>query len=129
MDDCGVTWFEEPVSSQDLAGLAAVRAQVRPDVTAGEYSWSLADSARLIEAGAVDCLQLDVTCCGGGCCSTGFSARPAASSPPIPADRATGPRPRAAARGRGALPDGLRPRPRVQSHDHYRFAVPGATKR
>jgi L-alanine-DL-glutamate epimerase-like enolase superfamily enzyme len=60
-----VTWFEEPVSSQDLAGLAAVRRQVQPDVAAGEYSWSLADSARLIEAGAVDCLQLDVTRCGG----------------------------------------------------------------
>jgi L-alanine-DL-glutamate epimerase-like enolase superfamily enzyme len=57
----GVTWFEEPVSSQDLAGLAAVRRQVTPDVTAGEYSWSLADSRALIEAGAVDCLQLDVT--------------------------------------------------------------------
>ena len=39
--------------------------QVRPDVAAGEYSWSLADSARLIAAGAVDCLQLDVTRCGG----------------------------------------------------------------
>jgi len=61
----GVTWFEEPVSSQDLAGLAAVRRQVLPDVAAGEYSWSLADSARLIDAGAVDCLQLDVTRCGG----------------------------------------------------------------
>jgi L-alanine-DL-glutamate epimerase-like enolase superfamily enzyme len=61
----GVTWFEEPVSSQDLAGLASVRRQVRPDVAAGEYSWSLADSARLIGAGAVDCLQLDVTRCGG----------------------------------------------------------------
>ena len=62
---CGVTWFEEPVSSEDLAGLAAVRRQVLPDVAAGEYSWSLADSARLIAAGAVDCLQLDVTRCGG----------------------------------------------------------------
>ncbi len=61
----GVTWFEEPVSSQDAVGLAAVRRQVQPDVAAGEYSWSLADSARLIEAGAVDCLQLDVTRCGG----------------------------------------------------------------
>jgi L-alanine-DL-glutamate epimerase-like enolase superfamily enzyme len=65
MADYGVSWFEEPVSSQDLAGLAAVRRQVLPDVTAGEYSWSLADSARLIDAGAVDCLQLDVTRCGG----------------------------------------------------------------
>jgi L-alanine-DL-glutamate epimerase-like enolase superfamily enzyme len=61
----GVTWFEEPVSSEDTAGLAAVRSQVEPDVAAGEYSWSLADSARLIDAGAVDCLQLDVTRCGG----------------------------------------------------------------
>lgn len=65
MDDFGVTWFEEPVSSQDLAGLAEIRRQVRPDVTAGEYSWTLADSARLLSAGAVDCLQLDVTRCGG----------------------------------------------------------------
>ncbi len=65
MADYEVTWFEEPVSSQDTAGLAAVRSQVRPDVAAGEYSWSLADSARLIAAGAVDCLQLDVTRCGG----------------------------------------------------------------
>jgi L-alanine-DL-glutamate epimerase-like enolase superfamily enzyme len=61
----GVTWFEEPVSSQDLAGLAMVRRQVLPDVAAGEYSWSLADSAGLIAADAVDCLQLDVTRCGG----------------------------------------------------------------
>ena len=61
----GVTWFEEPVSSDDAAGLATVRHQVEPDVAAGEYSWSLADSARLIDAGAVDCLQLDVTRCGG----------------------------------------------------------------
>jgi L-alanine-DL-glutamate epimerase-like enolase superfamily enzyme len=61
----GVSWFEEPVSSQDLAGLAAVRSQVTADVAAGEYSWSLADSARLIDAGAVDCLQLDATRCGG----------------------------------------------------------------
>jgi L-alanine-DL-glutamate epimerase-like enolase superfamily enzyme len=65
MADLGVTWFEEPVSSQDLAGLAAVRRQVTADVAAGEYSWSLADSARLIGAEAVDCLQLDVTRCGG----------------------------------------------------------------
>lgn len=67
--DYGVTWFEEPVSSQDLTGLADVRRQVDADVAAGEYSWTLADSARLIDAGAVDCLQLDATRCGG---ITGF---------------------------------------------------------
>jgi L-alanine-DL-glutamate epimerase-like enolase superfamily enzyme len=65
MADHGVIWFEEPVSSRDLSGLAAVRRQVTADVAAGEYSWTLADSAALIDAGAVDCLQLDVTRCGG----------------------------------------------------------------
>lgn len=57
-----MTWFEEPVAAQDLAGLATVRSLVQPDVAAGEYSWSLADSARLI---AADCLRLDMTRCGG----------------------------------------------------------------
>jgi L-alanine-DL-glutamate epimerase-like enolase superfamily enzyme len=65
----GVTWFEEPVSSDDLAGLAQVRAAVSQDVTAGEYCWSPLDAERLLAAGAVDCLQLDATRCGG---FTGF---------------------------------------------------------
>ncbi len=69
--DYGVTWYEEPVSSQYPAAMASVRGQVLPDVAAGEYSWTLADSARLLDAGAVDCLQLDVTRCGG---ITGFLA-------------------------------------------------------
>jgi L-alanine-DL-glutamate epimerase-like enolase superfamily enzyme len=38
MAQYGVSWFEEPVSFQDLAGLAAVRRQVLSDVAAGEYS-------------------------------------------------------------------------------------------
>jgi L-alanine-DL-glutamate epimerase-like enolase superfamily enzyme len=67
--DYGVPWFEEPVSAQDVAGLAAIRGQVLPDVAAGEYSWTLADSARLLDAAAADCLQADVTRCGG---ITGF---------------------------------------------------------
>jgi L-alanine-DL-glutamate epimerase-like enolase superfamily enzyme len=66
-----VTWFEEPVSSDDLTGLAELRKQLDPDVAAGEYSWCLADSAALINARAVDCLQIDVTRCGG---ITGFIA-------------------------------------------------------
>lgn len=36
-----VTWFEEPVSSDDLHGLRAVRDAVEPDVAAGEYGWDL----------------------------------------------------------------------------------------
>ncbi|WP_051733123.1 enolase C-terminal domain-like protein [Kitasatospora phosalacinea] len=63
----GVTWFEEPVPSDDPAGLAAVRAAVAPDVTAGEYGDEPRYFARL--APAVDCLQADATRCGG---LTGF---------------------------------------------------------
>ncbi|MEZ3182269.1 mandelate racemase [Streptomyces pimonensis] len=65
MTEFGVTWFEEPVSSDDLAGLCEVRAAVRADVAAGEYGYDLPYFARMITAGAVDCLQADATRCGG----------------------------------------------------------------
>ncbi|MGI8682285.1 MAG: enolase C-terminal domain-like protein [Mycobacteriales bacterium] len=60
-----VRWFEEPVSSDDLAGLAAIRREVQPDVAAGEYGYDLVYFARMVDSGAVDCLQVDVTRCGG----------------------------------------------------------------
>lgn len=65
MSEHNVTWFEEPVSSDDLAGLREVRDQVAPDVTAGEYGYDLAYFNRMLAADAVDCLQIDVTRCGG----------------------------------------------------------------
>ena len=65
MAEHGVTWFEEPVSSDDLDGLREVRDQVDPDVTAGEYGYDLPYFARMVDARAVDCLQVDVTRCGG----------------------------------------------------------------
>ena len=64
LDALGVAWFEEPVSSDDPDGLARVRDAVRADVAAGEYVWRPADAVPLL-AGAVDCLQIDVTRCGG----------------------------------------------------------------
>jgi L-alanine-DL-glutamate epimerase-like enolase superfamily enzyme len=65
LDEHGVTWFEEPVSSDDLAGLAQIRAAVAPEVTAGEYGYTLAYFGNMLGAGAVDCLQADATRCGG----------------------------------------------------------------
>ncbi|MEU6890516.1 enolase C-terminal domain-like protein [Streptomyces sp. NPDC046557] len=59
----GVTWFEEPVSSDDLAGLEVVRDAVTADVAAGEYGYDLPYFARM--APVVDCLQADATRCGG----------------------------------------------------------------
>ena len=63
----GVTWFEEPVSSANLAGLRLVRKEGPGglDVAAGEYAYVEADFRNLLEAEAVDCLQADVTRCGG----------------------------------------------------------------
>jgi L-alanine-DL-glutamate epimerase-like enolase superfamily enzyme len=63
--DCDVRWYEEPVSSDDLAGLREIRNAVSPDVTAGEYGYDLFYFRRMCETGAVDCLQADVSRCGG----------------------------------------------------------------
>jgi L-alanine-DL-glutamate epimerase-like enolase superfamily enzyme len=66
-----VRWYEEPVSSDDLEGLHLVRSKVPGgvEVAAGEYGWNLPYFQRMLDAGAVDCLQADVTRCGG---ITGF---------------------------------------------------------
>ncbi|MDR6622070.1 enolase C-terminal domain-like protein [Sinomonas atrocyanea] len=95
-----ITWFEEPVSSEDLDGLRFVRERTSPDVAAGEYLTRLKDAERMCAAGAVDCLQADVTRCGGitvwlriaavaaahgvgfsGHCAPAISAAPAAAAP------------------------------------------------
>ncbi len=60
-----VSWFEEPVSSDDLPGLSHIRQQLALDVAAGEYGFDEMYFARMITAQAVDCLQIDVTRCGG----------------------------------------------------------------
>ncbi|HEU5268443.1 MAG TPA: enolase C-terminal domain-like protein, partial [Jatrophihabitans sp.] len=63
LDEYGVIWFEEPVSSDDVAGLTELRGWLSCDVAAGEYIADVYEAARLLPA--VDCLQLDVTRCGG----------------------------------------------------------------
>jgi L-alanine-DL-glutamate epimerase-like enolase superfamily enzyme len=63
--EAGASWFEEPVSSNDLDGLRLIRdrAPAGMDVTAGEYGFT-PEYFRTM-AGAVDVLQADVTrCCG-----------------------------------------------------------------
>jgi L-alanine-DL-glutamate epimerase-like enolase superfamily enzyme len=69
--DIGVSWFEEPVSSDDLEGLRLVRDRAPPgmDIAAGEYGYEPFYFRRMLEAGAVDVLQADATRCGG---YTGF---------------------------------------------------------
>jgi L-alanine-DL-glutamate epimerase-like enolase superfamily enzyme len=67
LPDREVVWFEEPVSSDDLAGLDLMRARAPAgvDIAAGEYGYNLDDFQRLLAHPSVDVLQADVTRCGG----------------------------------------------------------------
>jgi len=62
----GVTWFEEPVSSDDREGLAAIRSGVPSgmEIAAGEYGYDAWHFRHLLQAQSVDVLQADVTRCG-----------------------------------------------------------------
>jgi L-alanine-DL-glutamate epimerase-like enolase superfamily enzyme len=63
--DCGVSYFEEPVSSDHLDQLADVRRHVPMAVAAGEYGFDPWYFKTMLHAGAVDILQADVTRCLG----------------------------------------------------------------
>lgn len=66
-----VTWFEEPVTSDDLAGLRMLRYRMPAGmaVVAGEYGYDAAYFRRMLDGGCVDILQADATRCLG---VTGF---------------------------------------------------------
>ncbi|HEV2320614.1 MAG TPA: enolase C-terminal domain-like protein [Verrucomicrobiae bacterium] len=60
------TWFEEPVSSENLTGLHFLRERVPGgmEISAGEYNYDSIQARRMLEAQAVDVLQADATRCG-----------------------------------------------------------------
>ncbi len=70
-DEYNVSWFEEPVSSDDLEGLHLVRNRAPRGmvIAAGEYGYDLPYFRRMLQAEAVDTLQADATRCAG---ITGF---------------------------------------------------------
>lgn len=65
--DQDVSWFEEPVSSDDLDGLQLLRDRAPPGIAiaAGEYGYDLPYFRRMLDAQAVDVLQADATRCAG----------------------------------------------------------------
>jgi L-alanine-DL-glutamate epimerase-like enolase superfamily enzyme len=58
-----VSWFEEPVSSGDVAGLRLLRESAPLEIAAGEYAYTPEDVRTIVDC--VDVLQLDVTRCLG----------------------------------------------------------------
>ncbi len=62
-----ISWFEEPVTSDNLEGLQFVREHVPSEVNiaAGEYGYNLPYFFHMLKANAVDVLQADATRCGG----------------------------------------------------------------
>ena len=86
-----VTWFEEPVSSDDLDGLHLLRDRGPGgmDIAAGEYGWTAMYLRNMIDAEAVDVIQADATRCGG---VTGFmDAVDQADAHPLPISAHCGP--------------------------------------
>jgi mandelate racemase len=61
----GLTWAEEPVPAEDIAGHAAVRAGVQTAIQTGENWWFPEDMARAAAAGASDFAMLDIMKIGG----------------------------------------------------------------
>ena len=63
----GVSWFEEPVSSDNLTGLRQIRerAPAGMDIAAGEYGYTAWYFRRMIDECAVSVLQADATRCAG----------------------------------------------------------------
>ncbi len=65
VDDVGLRWFEEPVSADDRAGAARVRAATAVPIAAGESEFTRFDFRDLIAHDSVDVLQPDLAICGG----------------------------------------------------------------
>jgi mandelate racemase len=60
-----LTWVEEPVAAEDLAGHASVRSASPVAIQTGENWWFPADMAHAIEAGACDLAMPDLMKIGG----------------------------------------------------------------
>jgi D-galactarolactone cycloisomerase len=60
-----IAWFEEPVPPEDPLALAEVRRAAPMPIAAGENEFTLAGCKSLVDAGAIDVLQPNITRAGG----------------------------------------------------------------
>ncbi len=67
--DCGVYWYEEPTSADDVVGSAEIARELDVPIATGETVYGVAAFRRLIEGRAADVYMPDLMRCGG---VTGF---------------------------------------------------------
>jgi L-alanine-DL-glutamate epimerase-like enolase superfamily enzyme len=65
VEDANLMWFEEPVTADDKAGMAEVRAATAIPIAAGESEFNRFDFRDLAELRAADIFQPDLAICGG----------------------------------------------------------------
>lgn len=58
-------WYEEPVSSRDMAGLAEARREIELPIVTGEELYTKAEFRHVFEQRAADIINPDVCNCGG----------------------------------------------------------------
>ena len=61
----GISWFEEPIPPDDLGALKRVKEQVRVPIAAGERLYTRRPFLEIVDTGAADFLQPDVSHAGG----------------------------------------------------------------
>ena len=65
LQEAGVTWLEDPLHHEDIAGLASLAADLKIPVTGGENLYTLAQFRQSFEARALDIAILDLARVGG----------------------------------------------------------------
>ena len=65
LQDAGILWLEDPVSHQDLTGLAHLSQVLDVPIAAGEHLYGLDPFQKTFEAGAVDIAIIDLARVGG----------------------------------------------------------------
>jgi L-alanine-DL-glutamate epimerase-like enolase superfamily enzyme len=65
VEDCDLTWFEEPVTADDHRGLAQVRAGTSVPIAIGESEFTRHDFLDVAALGGADVFQPDLAICGG----------------------------------------------------------------
>ena len=65
IEECDITWFEEPVYANDESHLTDLRRSIDIPIGAGQNEGHREKHRRLIDAGAIDVCQPNVVFCGG----------------------------------------------------------------